>query len=125
MSRLRRRQEWQFLAALFQADRTLATVWWTVLVCRGLLPAAFALATGALVGAVQGGRSLGGPLAAAGAVFLPLPVPAPLHPGPPRGPGADGGPDGAPRRQPGQHRPAAVDLDGLHRRGPGRAAQRP
>ena len=50
MTRLRRRQEWQFLAALFKADPALATAWWTVLVARGLLPAAFAVATGALVG---------------------------------------------------------------------------
>jgi ATP-binding cassette, subfamily B, bacterial len=79
VARLRQRQEWQFLAALWQADRRLAAAWWAVLVCRGLLPAGFAVATGALVGAVQGGRSLGGPLAAVGVVFVLLQVLTPIQ----------------------------------------------
>src|SRR5215216_1248638 len=79
MTRLRRRQEWRFFAALFRADPALAVAWWAVLVARGLLPAAFAVATGALVGAVQGGRELTGPLAAVGVVFVGIQVLRPVH----------------------------------------------
>jgi ATP-binding cassette, subfamily B, bacterial len=79
LARLRRRQEWGFFAALFQADPRLATAWWLVLICRGLLPAGFAVATGALVGAVQGGRDLAGPLTAVGVVFVLLQVLTPIH----------------------------------------------
>jgi ATP-binding cassette, subfamily B, bacterial len=79
VARLRQRQEWQFLATLYRADRRLTVLWWAVLVCRGLLPAGFAVATGALVGAVQGGRPLAGPLAAVGLVFVLLQVLTPVH----------------------------------------------
>jgi ABC-type multidrug transport system fused ATPase/permease subunit len=79
LTRLRRRQEWQFFGALFKADPALATAWWAVLVARGLLPAAFAVATGALVGAVQGGRDLSGPLTAVGVVFVGVQVLLPVH----------------------------------------------
>jgi hypothetical protein len=47
-NRLRERQEWEFFGALPKADPALATAWWTILVLRGLLPAAFAVAMGAL-----------------------------------------------------------------------------
>jgi ATP-binding cassette subfamily B protein len=76
---LRRRQEWQFFGVLFKADHALAVVWWVVLVARGLLPAGFAVATGALVGAVQGGGDLAGPLVAVGVAFVLLQVLTPLH----------------------------------------------
>jgi len=76
---LRRRQEWRFFGVLPQADRRLAVAWWAVLVARGLLPAAFAVTVGVLVGAVQGGRGLAGPLAATGAVFVTLQVLTPIH----------------------------------------------
>jgi len=79
LARLRRRQEWQFFATLFRADPGLAAAWWAVLVCRGALPAGFAVASGALVGAVQGGRDLAGPLAAVGVVFVLLRVLTPIH----------------------------------------------
>jgi ABC-type multidrug transport system fused ATPase/permease subunit len=48
VARLRQRQEWQFFAVLSRADRNLAAAWWAVLACRGVLPAVFAVATGAL-----------------------------------------------------------------------------
>jgi ATP-binding cassette, subfamily B, bacterial len=64
---------------LFEADPRLAVAWWLVLVGRGLLPAGFAVATGALVGAVQGGRDLAGPLAGVGVVFVLLQVLPPVH----------------------------------------------
>jgi len=40
LARLRARNEWKFTGVLSQADRGLALAWWTVLVLRGLLPAA-------------------------------------------------------------------------------------
>ena len=77
--RLRERKEWKFFAVLPRADRTLAAAWWVVLVLRGVLPAAFAVTMGVLVGAVQGGDDLAGPLAAMGVVFVLLQVLAPVH----------------------------------------------
>ena len=56
IERLRARNEWKFFGVLPQADRALAVAWWAVLVLRGLLPALFAIAMGALVGAVAAGR---------------------------------------------------------------------
>jgi ATP-binding cassette subfamily B protein len=79
ISRLRDRQEWKLFAALGKADRRLATAWWAVLVLRGLLPAAFAVTMGVLVGAVQDGASLAGPLTAVGIVFVLLQVLNPIH----------------------------------------------
>jgi ABC-type multidrug transport system fused ATPase/permease subunit len=79
ITRLRDRQEWRLLAVLARADRRLAALWWVVLVLRGLLPAAFAIAMGVLVGAVQDGGSLLGPLAAVGVVFVLLQVLNPIH----------------------------------------------
>jgi ATP-binding cassette subfamily B protein len=79
VARLRGRQEWQFLAALWRADPGLAAAWWAVLGCRGVLPAGFAVASGALVGAVQEGRDLAGPLAAVGLVFVARQVLLPVH----------------------------------------------
>ena len=79
LTRLRERQEWRFFGVLYRADPGLAVAWWAVLVGRGLLPAGFAVATGALVGAVQRGGELAGPLAAVGVVFVLLQVLTPLH----------------------------------------------
>jgi ABC-type multidrug transport system fused ATPase/permease subunit len=79
MSRLRQRQEWQFFGVLPKADRGLATAWWVVLLLRGLLPAAFAIAMGVLIGAVQQGHSLAAPLAFTGSVFVLLQVLKPIH----------------------------------------------
>jgi ABC-type multidrug transport system fused ATPase/permease subunit len=70
---------WRFFAALSEADRLLAGAWWTILVLRGVLPAVFAIAMGALVGAVQQGGSLAAPLAVAGGVFVLLQVLTPVH----------------------------------------------
>ena len=76
---LRQRAEWQFFANLHRADATLATLWWSILLLRGVLPAIFAIAMGALVGAVQRQGALGVPLAALGVAFVLLQVLAPLH----------------------------------------------
>jgi ATP-binding cassette, subfamily B, bacterial len=76
---VRRRPEWAFFTSLHVADRGLAVAWWSVLALRGLLPAALAVVMGVLVGAVQHGEPLGGPLTAFGIVFLALQVVAPIH----------------------------------------------
>ena len=47
----------------------LAALWWMVLVLRGVLPVLFAVAMGALVGAVQRGAELSQPIAFVGAIF--------------------------------------------------------
>ena len=79
IARLRATNEWQFAGVLPRADRVLAISWWSVLVLRGLLPAAFAVAMGELVGAVQRDGSLTLPLAAMGVVFIGMQVLSPIH----------------------------------------------
>ena len=79
ISRLRARPEWKFLAVLPRANPFLATVWWTALVVRSLLPALLAVAMGLLVGAVEAGGDLVWPLAGVGTVFVLLQVLPPLH----------------------------------------------
>ena len=91
---LRARKEWAFFRALPRADRSLAWLWWLILVSRGLLPAGFAVAMGVLVAAVQATTApasgapagsttalatLAGPLALAGTLFVLLQVLTPLH----------------------------------------------
>ena len=73
------RKEWKFFAVLPKADPVLAAAWWTVLLLRGILPAAFAIAMGLLVGAVERGHPLVGPLTLAGAIFVLLQVLSPVH----------------------------------------------
>jgi ATP-binding cassette, subfamily B, bacterial len=79
LERLLARDQFRFFSVLPRADRTLTLAWWAVLVLRGVLPALFAIAIGALVGAVERGESLLYPLALVGAVFIPLQVLSPLH----------------------------------------------
>ncbi|HET9317237.1 MAG TPA: ABC transporter ATP-binding protein [Vicinamibacteria bacterium] len=76
---LRDRAEWKFFGTLPRADAPLAAAWWIVLLLRGTLPAAFAVATGVLVGAVEGGGGLALPLAVVGVVFVLLQVLNPVH----------------------------------------------
>src|SRR3954471_24422237 len=76
---LRGRKAWQFFSVLPRADAALAASWWIVLALRGALPVLFAVAMGALVGAVQRGSNLAQPLALVGAVFILLQVLTPLH----------------------------------------------
>jgi ABC-type transport system involved in cytochrome bd biosynthesis fused ATPase/permease subunit len=79
VKRLRARNEWKFFSVLPRADRTLAVLWWAVLLSRGVLPAIFAIAMGALVSAVERGESLAAPLGLVGVVFLLLQVLTPIH----------------------------------------------
>ena len=77
--RLTERKEWIFFAVLPKADLGLAVAWWIALLLRGVLPAAFAIAMGVLVGAVQNGTPLFGPLTFTGAIFILLQVINPIH----------------------------------------------
>jgi ATP-binding cassette subfamily B protein len=79
LRKLRERQEWRFFGVLPKADPGLAVAWWVVLILRGLLPAGFAIAMGILVGAVQHGGDLIGPLVGIGGVFVLLQVLSPIH----------------------------------------------
>jgi ATP-binding cassette, subfamily B, bacterial len=79
LAALGRRQEWQLFSTLHRADLPLGVAWWFLLVLRGALPAMFAVAMGSLVGTVQSGRSLSGPLALVGVVFVLLQVLSPIH----------------------------------------------
>jgi ATP-binding cassette subfamily B protein len=79
LDRLRARNEWKFFAVLPKADRTLAVLWWILLVARGVLPAIFAIAMGALVAAVERGDDLVLPLSVTGTVFVLLQLLAPIH----------------------------------------------
>ena len=78
-NRVTSRQEWQYLAALPKAIAPLAAAWWAILLVRGTLPGAFAIAMGVMVGAVQAEASLGAPLALVGGTFVLLQVLSPLH----------------------------------------------
>ena len=79
LARLRARKEWIFFSVLPRADAALAFYWWAALLLRGILPALFAIAMGVLVGAVQRGAPLAGPLAFVGVVFVLLQVLGPIH----------------------------------------------
>jgi ATP-binding cassette subfamily B protein len=70
---------WTVARVLPRADRSLAFVWWTVLVLRGLLPAVFAVSMGTLVGAVQRRADLTTPLVFFGCVFMLLQILPPIH----------------------------------------------
>jgi ATP-binding cassette subfamily B protein len=79
LQRLTERKEWQFFRVLPKASAGLAAAWWMALLLRGILPAAFAIAMGVLVGAVRRGDPLAGPLALVGAIFILLQVLSPIH----------------------------------------------
>ena len=79
LERLLARDELKFFRVLRQADPRLALGWWSVLLLRGLLPAVFAIATGALVGAVQRADPLAPSLSVVAVVFVLLQVLSPLH----------------------------------------------
>jgi ABC-type multidrug transport system fused ATPase/permease subunit len=68
-----------FFAALPKADGRLAFTWWAVVLLHGILPALFAIAMGDLVGGVQRGDSLTGPLSVVGVTFILLQVLTPIQ----------------------------------------------
>jgi ABC-type multidrug transport system fused ATPase/permease subunit len=79
LARLSQRNWWKFFSVLPKADLGLAAAWWVLLVLRGVLPAVFAVAMGALVAAVQSGAAVGGLLGFVGALFILLQMTAPIH----------------------------------------------
>jgi ABC-type multidrug transport system fused ATPase/permease subunit len=79
ITKLRNSNTWKFFGVVLRAKRWLALGWWSVLILRGLLPALFAIAMGALMGAVQGGKPLGFPLAMVGTIFFLLQVLSPVQ----------------------------------------------
>lgn len=79
LQRLRESAEWKFFTVLPKADSPLAVAWWLILILRGVLPALFAIAVGALVGAVERGNPLSAPLGYAGAIFMLLQILTPIH----------------------------------------------
>ena len=78
-TRLTHRNEWKFFSVLLKADRPLALVWWAMVAVRGVLPAVFPIVMGVLVGAVQHGDRLSGPLISVAVVFLLAQVLPPIH----------------------------------------------
>src|SRR5579872_2546105 len=79
IQRLRARTEVRFFLVLPKADAFLASIWWIVLVLRGVLPALFGITMGILISAVQHGASLTQPLAFVAIVFVLLQVLTPIH----------------------------------------------
>jgi ABC-type multidrug transport system fused ATPase/permease subunit len=79
LAKLREHAAWKFFAVLPRADLPLALLWWVLVLLRGVLPAVLAIAMGRLVGVVQTGESLTGPLALVGVVFVLLQVLGPIH----------------------------------------------
>jgi ATP-binding cassette subfamily B protein len=79
LERLRERKEWMFFAALPKAGGRLAFTWWAVVLLHGILPALLAVAMGLLIGAVQRGENLSGPLSLVGVTFILLQVLTPVQ----------------------------------------------
>jgi hypothetical protein len=74
IERVRQRQKWRFFGALSRAAPVLTSAWWVLLVLGGFLPALLAIATGTVVGAVDRGAPLAGPLVFVGGVFVTLQI---------------------------------------------------
>jgi ABC-type multidrug transport system fused ATPase/permease subunit len=76
---LRRHPATRFFLVMTRSVPGFAVAWWLVLLVRALIPAALAIATGLLVGRVQAGEDLTGPLVVFGVVFVASQVAPPLH----------------------------------------------
>jgi ABC-type multidrug transport system fused ATPase/permease subunit len=76
---LRARPATRFFVTITRSVPGFAVAWWLLLVVRALVPAGLAVTTGLLVGRVQDGGSLTGPLTAFGVVFVLSQVGPPLH----------------------------------------------
>ncbi len=64
---------------IYRASPVQATLWWTLLLAGGILPVAFAVATGVLVRAITEGSALAGPLGLVGGLFVAMQVVNPVH----------------------------------------------
>ena len=69
----------RLVVAAWRAAPGLTVAWWLLTLGRGVLPAAFTLAMGRLVGAISDGRDLTGPLTLLGGVFVVMQTVVPLH----------------------------------------------
>lgn len=78
-TQLTQRPSWRFFVTMTRAVPGLSAVWWALLALRSLLPAALAVCTGWLVGAVAAGSDLTTPLTAFGILFVAAQVAPPLH----------------------------------------------
>lgn len=76
---LRTSAEWRFLNVVLRTAPAQAVVWWGLVVVRGLVPAAFTLAVGLLVGTLQRGEPALLPLLLVGAAFIAMNALAPVH----------------------------------------------
>ncbi len=79
LERLAAHPQTLFFRILWRASRRLTSLWWALLVLGGVLPAVFAVASGALVDVVESGGSLTGVLVFVGALFIAMQVVNPLH----------------------------------------------
>ena len=79
LAHLRARPATRFFVTLTRSVPGFAVAWWVLLLLRALIPAALAIATGLLVGRVQGGADLTAPLVIFGIVFVASQVAPPLH----------------------------------------------
>jgi ABC-type multidrug transport system fused ATPase/permease subunit len=62
-----------------RASPGLAVSWWLLTILRALVPAAFVVAIGVLMGTIQRGEPLGPPLAVTGVLFVLMQAIGPLH----------------------------------------------
>ena len=69
----------QLFRAMHRAAPRSTELWWGLIVARGVLPAAFAVAMGALINAVQRGGSTTAPLVVVGVVFVAMQALGPAH----------------------------------------------
>jgi ATP-binding cassette, subfamily B, bacterial len=67
------------MRANLRASRTLAIVWWVMVLVRAVLPAGITLGLGGLVKAISGGRSVDVPLLVVALCFAAFSVSGPLH----------------------------------------------
>jgi hypothetical protein len=77
--RLRRREEWQLFGVLGRAHGGLALAWWGLILLTGVLPAAFSVSIGELVGAVHRGRDVLPALVVVGVAFVAIQLLAPVQ----------------------------------------------
>ena len=77
--RLRGSAEWRFLAVVLQTAPAQAVSWWVFVLARGLLPAAFTLSVGLLVGTLQRRQPALPALLLVGVVFIAMNGLAPVH----------------------------------------------
>jgi ATP-binding cassette subfamily B protein len=79
LSDLRARPATRFFVTMTRAVPGFAVAWWALLLLRALVPAGLAITTGLLVGRVEAGGALTGPLVAFGIVFVLSQVGPPVH----------------------------------------------